>query len=1119
MAMPVERARLVLKRLEAADLTSLYAQAEAQLVLHEVGETPENFPNFAEGLDDRVTALAYLYLSAGCSLAEQGERREGADALERAARLMRSVHAPHVKSSRESAYHILLASMAAYAAGQYSWAFVMMQQSESTTATASLLAQFLRRDRVGLQSAIGDVLWDERDPTPSAEDWLETGFTRAVARALAFVSEFCLTGERDRLERAREEIDDALDIATSGMSPAWWWVARILSIMLADLEDASPWTTVPPYFGGLAPEDNPVPAYIQMLAFDKRPVFELWRSQREALPTALGKNRGAVVSLKTSGGKTRVAELAMIQSLSAETDAKVFYLAPFRSLAFELEQTIGRTFRPLGYTVSHLYGGSRASRSDSELISDARVIVATPEKARAIFRAEPDLFLTVRLFVVDEGHLIGGSERDVRNELYLEHLRVRAATTGARFILLSAVLPNADEVAEWIAGDAKSVGKSPWRPSLARFGLLRWNGSRVRIDWQGDQPSFNPEFVSAAPTSARAKAKMFPSKKSEAVAAAAVRLWAGERPVLIFVAQATHVEGMAKSVLKSLSRESRATRHEWPEQEWKAFESLCREELPTQSTELAAAELGVICHSNNLPSQVRLATERLMRSCPPRIVIATSTLAQGVNIGVNAVIVASTVQGENAFLGARDFWNIAGRAGRAFVDVEGKILYAIDDTKPAGRREARRADKYFRELQNDPVTSGVLKIVIYLKQLAARATISFTQLVEMAAEDNFARLGSDAERAAATLCDYLDDALLALQEDSVVNGRSEPPEAWIERTFRESLAVLQARAKAGSSGANGGEVVAFVRARAQAAIRRADSPEKRRAVVSSSLPLTVALKLFDDLDVWREALASYFSNGADLKALTALILRAERWLREHGSSLKEKMPDDEILDRLREGWLSGTPLRDLCGSNRKAHQACREFYGFTLPWVLHAVSQQLRTSGDEEETEADAYSQIALCVELGLPSAYACQIFLAGVQSRAAAVEFSRVDISLGGSIGEIGRSLRHGDTVKELRFSLTESSSEWLDLIRIREGEAYERPPKFRPFSLPQGISRDETLFVRTARGAPYLSSTDGRYHFAPALEATLPFDTIANDARFCFRFRDGAWHVITRDPRLTNQ
>src|SRR5262245_4893413 len=101
MPMPILRARQVVADLGASDLANLYAEAEAQLVLLEVGETPDNFPQFADGLDERVTALAYLYLSAGCSLAEQNERAQGSTALERAARLLRSIHATRMRSSRE----------------------------------------------------------------------------------------------------------------------------------------------------------------------------------------------------------------------------------------------------------------------------------------------------------------------------------------------------------------------------------------------------------------------------------------------------------------------------------------------------------------------------------------------------------------------------------------------------------------------------------------------------------------------------------------------------------------------------------------------------------------------------------------------------------------------------------------------------------------------------------------------------------------------------------------------------------------------------------------------------------------------------------------------------------
>jgi superfamily II helicase len=75
-----------------------------------------------------------------------------------------------------------------------------------------------------------------------------------------------------------------------------------------------------------------------------------------------------------------------------------------------------------------------------------------------------------------------------------------------------------------------------------------------------------------------------------------------------------------------------------------------------------------------------MATERLMRTMPPKIIIASTTLGQGVNISISSVIVATPYIGRKP-IDHRDFWNICGRAGRAFVDGEGKILFAIDETK------------------------------------------------------------------------------------------------------------------------------------------------------------------------------------------------------------------------------------------------------------------------------------------------------------------------------------------------------------------------------------------------------------------------------------------------------
>lgn len=1112
MPSPIVAAQRLLRQLQVSELANLVAQADARHILLEVGELPENFPRFTEALDDRVTALAYAFMAAGCSLAEQGERPEGATALERAARLLRSVYSSSAPNSKEAGFHILLASMAAYAAGQYSWAFVMLKSVQHKTIVAQLISSYLRRDSQILQDTISQTLLSDEQEFDSEHQLADIGITRAIARAMAFTMEFNYIGHISYLEQAHVELRDAMVISVGISSPAWWWVARLLKLMLSDLQGASPWVLVPPYLGASEATLLAFQNYARLLAFDEqRPVFELWKSQREALPHALGTNPGAVVSLKTSGGKTRVAELAILQTLTEQPESKILFLAPFRSLAFEMEQTLARTFRPLGYEISHLYGGARASRSDVELTEEAHIIVATPEKARAIFRGAPTLFSEIKLIIIDEGHLLDSDPRNVRNEMYFEHLRVRARLSETRILLLSAALPNAAQIAQWIAGDPNNLGSSQWRPSLQRSGLLRWDGSRVRLEWRGDYRSFNPHFVVAKPTSQRKNAKKFPSNRNEAIAATAVRLYSDARPVMIFTAQARSVGSMAAAVLAALTFEKKLLLHSWPEREWKVFEAACEEELLDGAIELRAAQHGVICHSNSLPAQVRLAMEHLMRSAAPRIVIATKTLAQGVNLGVTTVIVASTQVDHNRYVDQRDFLNIAGRAGRGFVDVEGKILFVIDDTNPSNiRAQESKANDYLNGAQSDLVVSGVLQIIRSIKLLALQVGINFEHLLEMAAEDDFSRLGENCETAS-KLCDLLDDALLSLHEDSVLNGPAEEPVVWVEKIFRESLSALQARAT--NSYVTSNEVVTFLTARANAALRRAPTAEGRRAVVSSSLPFKDALRVFDGLADWTSMLDAYQADGETFDALVQLVAKVEEWMRSNTSNIAKKIPEQAVLDKVRRGWLEGIPLKTLCQDDKESHEACRDFYGFSLTWLIHAAAQQLHANDDEDR--AEVLDQISLCVELGLPSSFACRIFLAGIRSRRAAVELATTGMALGESIAAIMRNLRDPAVLNRLRQIASPRTAQWLDYFSAHTTVQRRTVPSFRPFSL-EGVDPSLTLFVRSYAGELYLSTLDGRYSTAVLPSDGLPFDLIANDPRCSFSFSRRAWNLQIRDPGI---
>lgn len=1001
--------------------------------------------------------------------------------------------------------------MAFYAAGQYSRAFVSIQQVEDTTETASIITSFIRKDTTNLIQGLNRILLLDRLDFEDQADLDEWVITVAIARSIASVLEYVFTGTPDLLDEADQTLQDASLIATSALSPAHWWIVRLLRLMFGNLGDASLWKTLPPFFDPEAA--NQLSRYIRLLAFSKPPIIELWASQLEALQLALNPtNRGGVINLRTSAGKTRVAELAILQTLTSDPHAKVVYLAPFRSLAFEVERTLSASFSWLGFQVSHLYGGSRVSSVDTELVSESSITIATPEKARSLFRAFPELFENVKLIIIDEGHLIGPSERLVKNELFIDHLRLFSQSTGARILLLSAVLPNPQELAEWITGDPGAVVTSLWKPSAERFGLLRWNGKRVRIDWLGKVESFNPSFVEAKPLGFGKRRNPFPNNKNEAVAATAARLMS-IGPVLIFTGRANSVPTLAEAVMLALG--TKPEPHSWPEQEWKVFESTCTEELEPEAVELEAARVGVICHSNRLTTQVRLAMEVLMRSYPPKIIIATTTLGQGVNIGVSSVIVATPYTGKDP-IDKRDFWNICGRAGRAYVDGEGKILYAIDDVRTKSRtdwhitKDENLAKQYFDSGSPDRVESGLLYVINILRQIADRSGVSFDVLIELVANNDFGRLAEQEELFEAIL-DLLDDELLALHEDMSVNLSDDASVEWVDQAFRESLAAIQARDDGAQS--NTEDVIRFLQARAASILERIPDPSTRKAVVASSLPLSVAIKAHGDLDLFRTLADEYLQSDMSLSSLITTVQKIESWARANASSVTDEMPEESKLDNLREQWLGGVGLRELIEKDADASSICKDLYGYKLSWVIHAISQKFDKA--VEVDRVSALSLIALLVEIGVPTELAARIFLAGIRSRAAAVELARLGVKFGSSLSLVSDNLRNPDFTKALITRVSPETAVWLNLILAEKSRQRISAPSFAPFRLKQRIDVD-TLYSRTFEDNVFLCSLDRTKKVRVKSSDKIPFDQITDDPRFVFTQKNGVWKLISRDPKI---
>src|SRR5690606_13837132 len=85
---------------------------------------------------------------------------------------------------------------------------------------------------------------------------------------------------------------------------------------------------------------------------------------------------------------------------------------------------------------------------------------------------------------------------------------------------------------------------------------------------------------------------------------------------------------------------------------------------------------GVAFHHGGLSQETRWLVEALITKGTVSVVCGTTTLAQGMNFPIRTVVVETLQKGRaDVPLTFQDFWNIAGRAGRALVDTIGVIAF------------------------------------------------------------------------------------------------------------------------------------------------------------------------------------------------------------------------------------------------------------------------------------------------------------------------------------------------------------------------------------------------------------------------------------------------------------
>ncbi|MBC6451350.1 DEAD/DEAH box helicase [Actinokineospora xionganensis] len=629
------------------------------------------------------------------------------------------------QNAEEIAFHRLIAGAASHLGGYAARAYSLVQagvRSGRLTPMEHTLADLVMRSLDGIEErtrrlrsspnltddALLAALLDEKHPATHEDPATSTGELGPIALLLSenYMSAvstalFALAhGQPDLLAAALDDLQTGERASHDMSAPGPWWVYRLTRRLLDDLAGTSISAHIPAHPPPVGTATLEVPddrrarrwrylrrTFVANLFARNRSEIDLWPSQLHVVDRIFDSNHDLVVALPTSAGKTRIAELCVLSCLAQ--GRRAVYVTPLRALSAQTEQVLDRTFAPLGVRVSSLYGSMGVSDSDEDALRTSQIVVATPEKLDFALRSSPSVLDDVGLVVLDEGHMIGPSEREVRYEAQIQRLLRRPDAHARRIVCLSAVFPTGqdlDDFVSWVTDETPGgLHREEWRPTQQRFGLVEWRGDHARLSMTlGEDQPFIPRYLEAKePT--RPRRRLFPADKRELVIATAWRLVEEGQTVLIFCPQRNSVEPYAREVIR-LRRQGLIDSVLPADVDLSGALTIGAEWFGEGHPILECLKLGVAIHHGALPGPFRREVERLLHAGVIQVTVASPTLAQGLNLSASVVLFHGLRRGQIPLTGA-EFSNVIGRAGRAFVDTEGLVLYPIFEPTEWRRRE------------------------------------------------------------------------------------------------------------------------------------------------------------------------------------------------------------------------------------------------------------------------------------------------------------------------------------------------------------------------------------------------------------------------------------------------
>ncbi len=973
------------------------------------GSLPEGAPDFPESLSEDLLDYAYAVMTLALRL--RASREGDPRLLERAFLVAgEAIEAAVHRGERrvDQGFHRVTAAVAFHLGRYAARAFSMLPAATDTqnlAPTEAALVQLLRRRLDELHKVFSEWLLDpenadeavatklQEDDDFDQTDAVHSVLTSSFMRGLALFDHALTTGDSEAADQARVRLFATANAARDLNAISHWWTATLAAHLVDELWSMSLHQQVPelPY----GHEDHARwhkirRGYIQRLRGGKRATIELWPSQLVAARRAQDLTDDLVVALPTSAGKTRIAELCILRTLAA--DKRVVYVTPLRALSAQVERDLSESLQPLGFSVSSLYGSAGIESGDEETLRDGRVVVSTPEKLDFALRNDATLIDDVGLIVLDEGHMLGPNEREVRYEALVQRLVRRLDAADRRIVCLSALFPTPEEMSDlvaWLRADEPGDPiHSTWRPTRQRFGTLRWSSGAARLEVKVEEESpFVPRFVEPkSPPQGSRRKRAFPADNKELTLAAAWRFVEQQKDVLVYCVLRRSVEALGSRVLECI-RHRVLTSLGAPTQRVRDAMAVGAEWLGAAHPAVACLEHGVALHHGGLPRPFLNEVERLLHAGDCRLTIASPTLAQGLNISASVLLIPA-IWRNNEIIPSGELANVAGRAGRAFVDVEGLVLHILWE---APARKTNRAVCNWENLvaaaKAPEVASGILQLSDNIfKRIAAKAGLKPTEVLEYVANQDKAWDFDAAKQHHFEVDEQgwnrdiasLDAAILALLDGETEDDAVETElHAVLDGSlFSRELARKEEKVQE--------QLRAFMAARAQR-IWLETTPAQRKGFHSAGIGLSAGKFIDTNLDALITLLAqaeTCIALGDEAGAGKAVVDFADLVFQTAPFQAPRPLPA-----RWREAllvWLAGKPSADVLAlCDDEGVYLIQEALAYRLPWAMEAVRVHALAV---EHAGVDALAGLAApAVEAGSSKLSVITLVRAGLCSREAA--------------------------------------------------------------------------------------------------------------------------------------